>query len=103
MDNQQSQVDMTPDEAKSSLGVANHLLSHLMPQAPQTPQAQDPAQGVPTNQTNQEDTQNQIQGLETRLMDELQTLRAEMKTQGDGQKELSDLKKQIEAILNSNE
>lgn len=100
MDTQQSQVDMTPDQAKASLGLATHLMSHLMPQAPP---AQDPAQGAPSNQTTPEDTQNQIQGLEQRLMDELQTLRAEMKTQGDGQKELSDLKKQIEQILNSND
>lgn len=56
-----------------------------------------------TQPINKEDVQNEISGLETRLMDELKTLREEMKTQGDGKKELADLKKQIESILNSNE
>lgn len=89
-----------PDHARSSLGFSTMLLQQGLPQAPQ---AQDPAQGVPTNQTTPEDTKAQMDGLESRLMDELKTLRAEMKSQADGQQELSDLKKQIEAVLNSNE
>lgn len=107
MDQNITQAKMSPDQAKASMGIATHLMSRLLPQtqpeaspATETP---NPDQGVPTNQQNGEETQAQIQGLESRLMDELQTLRTEMKAQGDGQQELSDLKKQIEAVLNSNE
>lgn len=100
---QQSQAQMNPDDAKAALGIATHLQSFLMPQGQQGPQtpAQDPNQGAPTNQTNQTDVKGEMQGLETRLMDELQTLKAEMKNQGDGKQELADLKKQIEQILAS--
>lgn len=99
-----SQTNLTPNDAKASLGIATHLQDMLMPKGqPQGPPAQDPAQGAPSNQTTPEDTKAQMDGLESRLMDELQTLRAEMKTQGDGKQELADLKKQIETILNSSD
>jgi hypothetical protein len=96
----QAQPDMSPEEAKASLGIATHLQSGLMPQAPTSPgnepgTTQQPEQG--------QDVQAEIQGLESRLMDELKTLREEMKTQGDGKAELQDLKKQIEEILNSSD
>lgn len=93
--NTQPNSQLPPDQLSASLAFANNLQSQGLP-PPQAPE-------TPTNQTSLEDTQAQIKGLETRLMDELQTLRAEMKDQGDGKKELADLKKQIEQILNSNE
>lgn len=100
MDNEPSQL--TPDEAKASLGVANHLMSHLMPQAPQEPQ---PAPESPTNQETTTDTQAQMQGLETRIMDEIGALKEEIKKAQpkDAGSEIEALKKEIEAVLNSND
>lgn len=92
-------TQMSPEDAKASLGTATFLQNQLLPTA-ETP---NPDQGVPTNQQTPEDTTAQIQGLESRLMDELQTLKAEMKDQQDGKKEFNDLKKQIEEILNSSD
>ena len=95
-----SQID--PNQVSVGLAQTNNFLKqHLATMMP--PPAQDPAQGAPQNQTSPEDTKAQMDGLESRLMDELQTLRAEMKTQGDGKQELADLKKQIETILASTE
>lgn len=93
--------NMTPEEAKASMGIATHLQDQLMPQAPQeapTSPANEP--GVEQNPAQKEDVVNEISGLETRLMDELKTLREDMKTQSDGKAELADLKKQIESIIN---
>jgi gas vesicle protein len=88
---------MTPDEAKASLGVATALQDQLMPQAPVTSAAPEP----PQNQENGSDLANQIQGLESRVMDEIGTLKEEMKKSSDGGSEISNLKKQIEEVLNS--
>lgn len=91
------------DSNQVSVGLAqvnnfmkNHLASqNPMPEVPDTP-ANEPSADQPANK---EDLKSEMTGLETRLMDELQTLREEMKTQGDGKKELADLKAQIEKIL----
>ena len=94
------QSNMTPEDAKASLGIATHLQDQLMPQqAPQEPTspANEPGASQPAPQ---QDITAEIQGLETRITDELKTIREEMKTQGDGKAELADLKKQIEQILN---
>lgn len=103
MEPQQSQ--MTHEEAKASLGIATHLQDMLMPQAPMEGTGTD-APGVPQEENPQPNAQEemkaQIEGTETRLMEEIKTLREEMKTQGDGKQELADLKKQIESILNEN-
>lgn len=100
---QQSQTDLSPEDAKASLGIATTLQDQLLgnageQEAPTTPQNEPGTQDSPENRV---DVKEEISGLETRLMDELQTLREEMKTQGDGKKELEDLKAQIEKILNS--
>ncbi len=103
---QQSQPNITPEDAKAGMGIATHLQSFLLPQgqqsSPSTPQ-QAPSQGAPTNQENPTDVKAEISGLESRLMDELDTLKSQMKTQGDSNKELEDLKKEIEKVLNSND
>mgnify|MGYP002868122821 CR=1 FL=1 len=105
---QNTQSNMTPEEAKASLGIATYLQGqHLQSQMPQdTPVEGDTSPGSEPGTTEQpgqqQDVQAEIQGLETRLMDELKTLREDMKTQGDGKAELADLKKQIEQILNEN-
>ena len=98
---QPNNSQMDPNQVLVGLASTNNFLQgHLQSQLPPP---QDPAQGEPQNQTTPDDTKNQIEGLESRLMDELSTLRAEMKTQGDGKQELADLKKQIEQILQSND
>lgn len=91
------------DPNQVSVGLAENnafLQNHLKSQMPPT-ETPAPSQGAPTDQTNQTDVKAEMQGLESRLMDELQTLKAEMKQQGDGKQELADLKKQIETILAS--
>jgi hypothetical protein len=102
---------MNPQDAKLGLGIITNLQKYLLPQqgngqpmqdAGSTP-TQDPNQGAPSNQSNQTDVKAEIAGTESRIMDEINTLRAEMKQQGDGKKELEDLKKQIESVLNSND
>lgn len=102
MDSKITQANMTPDEAKASLGLATHLMSHLMPQAPQTP---EPAPQPPSNQGNPEDTQAQMQGLETRIMEEIGALKQEIKQAAgkDSGSEIETLKKEIEKVLNSND
>ena len=94
------QNQLNPDQTGAALAFATNLMRQTLPEPSQTP---NPAQGAPQNQQTPEDVQLQIQGLESRLMDELQTLKTEMKDQGDGKQELADLKKQIEAVLNSND
>lgn len=107
------------EQAKAAMGVATMMQKHLLrPKASTSPQnapgqsqmpqpnnqpAQDPTQGAPSNQQNPTDVKAQMSGLESRLMDELQTLRAEMQSQGDAKKELADLKTSLDAILTSND
>lgn len=102
---QSQQSNMTPEEAKAALGLSTRLTEqHLMSQMPQqevTTPAEEP--GTTEQPEQQQDVTAEMQGLESRLMDELKTLREEMKTQGDGKKELADLKAQIESILNESD
>lgn len=99
---QPNNAQMDPNQVSVGLAQNNAFLQqHLATQVPPPEPAQDPAQGVPSNQENGADVKAEMQGLESRLMDELQTLKAEMKSQGDGKQELADLKKQIETILAS--
>lgn len=97
----QGQNQLTPDQTAATLAFATHQMSQRLPQD-QTP---EPAPQPPTNQTNTSDTQAQMQGLETRIMDELGALKEEIKqvAANDSGKEINDLKTKIEAILNSNE
>ncbi len=82
---QNTQSNMTPEEAKASMGIATHLQDQLMPTDPTSPANEPGDQKNPESKVN---VKTEISGLETRLMDEIQTLREEMKTQGDGKKEL---------------
>lgn len=104
MNNQQSQGQpMSPDAAKASLGLATHLQSLLMPQAqPDTSQQPNPAPEPPTNQETSQDLTAEIQGLESRIMDEIGVLKSEIqKAQPkDSGHELETLKKEIEKIIN---
>lgn len=106
MDPHTSQA-LSPDQAKASLGIANHLLAHLMPQAPQAqaPQTPEPAPQPPTNQETSNDTANQMSGLEERIMSEIGALKEEIKKAQpqDSNKEIEALKKEIEQVLASND
>ena len=99
MDTQNTQPNIDPNKVSAALAFATNLQSQSLP-SPTSPANEPGAEQQPSTQ---EDVKTEISGLESRLMDELTTLRAEMKSQGDGQKELQDLKKQIEEILNSSE
>lgn len=101
---------ISPESAKASLGIATHLQSMLLPKAqgpqPQgTAQTSEPAPQPPTNQTTPEDTQAQMQGLESRIIDEIGALKMEIKKAQpqDSNKEIEALKKEIENVLNSND
>ena len=109
---QSGQPATTPQSAAVGLGVINHLNKFLLPQkgaegGSNTPQnAPGQAQTPPSTEQggqNQEDVKTQMSGLETRLMDELQTLKTETQSQSDAKKELADLKKAVDTILNSND
>jgi hypothetical protein len=99
MDNQ-----MTPEEAKASLGLATHLQSFLLPkgqgQASQTSDSA-PGEAQPPEQPTT-DMKAEIQALESRIMQEIGGLKQEIqKAQPkDANQEIDDLKKQIEAVLN---
>lgn len=100
----QAQNSMSPEDAKASLGIATALQDQMMPkQAPEAPTSPGNEPGTTEQPNQQEDVKAEISGLETRLMDELKTLREDMATQGDAKAELADLKKQIEQILNAPE
>ncbi len=105
---QQTTQPMSHGDLKASMGVATFLQSHLIPQQgqqqqPQAPQTPEIAPETPTNQTTPSDTSAEMQGLESRIMDELGTLKAEIeKTQPqDANKELQNLKTELQALLDS--
>lgn len=119
----QAKPPVDSNKAGANLGFVNTLQEHLLQykanqdktaqpsqstpqQTPtQSPQGStpNPLQGIPSNQQTPTDTASQIEGLESRMMDELQTLKVEIQSQKDGKKEFDDLKKQIETVLNSND
>lgn len=97
-----SQGDMTPEEAKAALGLSTRLTEqHLVSQmpAPEAPTSPGSEPGTTEQAEPKEDVKSEIEGLETRIMDELKTLREDLMSQGEG-KELAALKKEIEAVLN---
>lgn len=103
----QQNNEMSPEDAKASMGIATALQDQLMPQGQPT----DGSMGGETapepqgNVEEKQDTTAQIQGLESRVLDEIRTLREEFK-QADSKNnssELSDLKKQIEEVLAQND
>lgn len=103
---QQSQ-DLTPEEAKASLGMATMLQDQFLqmqnPKAPQTPETAPDQTQTPEPQ---KDPVTEIEGLRTEIMKELQTMREDMKVAlepKDEKAQIFDLKKQIEEVLNSTE
>ena len=97
-----------PDNARASLGFSTNLLSQfLQNQQPQqaSSQPQETAPQSPTNQETGTDLQAEMQGLETRILDELTTLKKEIKKAQpkDANQELEDLKQELQGILDSND
>lgn len=98
MDNASSQ--MTPEEAKASLGTATHLITHLMPQG----QAQESTPQKQTQKTEEAPkagkggVETKMAEMELNLTKQLDGMRKEMKD--DQQREMDGLKKVIEDALN---
>jgi len=95
--------EMTPEDAKASLGIATFLQDQMMPKG--QPQEPNPAPEPPSNQQNETDLKTEMTGLESRIMDEIGTLKEEIKKSApkDSGSEIEALKKQIEDVLNSDE
>lgn len=93
---------------KAALGQATYIMSHLIQpqQGQQIAQNSDPNQGAPENQDTPTDTKAEMQGLESRIFDELGTLRQEIQkavAPKDQNQELQDLKDQLQAIIDAKE
>lgn len=103
---QQSQQEMSPDEAKAALGIATSLQEQMMAQMGMQEQPQEGTtegempQGEEQTQEPQKDQAQGIEELKSEILQEIQTLREEVKAQGEGSKEITELKKKIEDILN---
>lgn len=93
---------ITPDRAKAALGNATLLQSFLLPKAPQTPQNAPQPMETPKPEV---DVKGEIQGSETRLMSEITKLKdmIEANAPKDKNKELDDLKKEIEKVLSQSD
>lgn len=100
-----SQV-LTPDQIGSHLGFVTHALqqglSQEQPQALDATQQPNPAPQPPTNQETPKDLLSEMQGLESRIMDEIGVLKSEIQKASpkDSGHELENLKKEIEKIIN---
>lgn len=112
----QSNNDMTPEEAKASLGIATFLQQQMMPQpqeqpvegqempeiAPQQEQAQEtqntppPAEEAPQNEE-PDPMENKMAEMEKSMTEKLDQIRKELKE--DNQREMDALKKTIENAL----
>lgn len=108
MDQNNTQVQhppMTPNQSAAALSFVTNLSNQFLPKAP--PQApQEPQQASEPQQ--QPDPMAEMQDMTTKIMDEIQTIKEDIKmvAQGnpkDEKTEIADLKKQIEEVLNSND
>lgn len=96
---------MTPDEAAASLGFATTLSDQMMqsqvpPVEPQGASQQEGSQE--TGNTEAVDIRAEIQGVEERLMETIESLREEIKSASPdkSRQEIESLKKQLSDILN---
>lgn len=104
--NPQDDIQMTNDELAAAMGFMTTLGDQQMmaqQEAMEGEQTQESAQGGEETGESQKEPMAEIESLKTEIMDELKTLREEVKSQGDGKQELAELKKQIEEILNSSD
>lgn len=99
-----NQID--PATMRASLGFATSALqqglSQEQPQALDATQQPNPAPQPPTNQETPKDLLSEMQGLESRIMDEIGVLKSEIQKASpkDSGHELENLKKEIEKIIN---
>lgn len=105
MEQEQSQPnsDMTPEEAKASLGIATYLQGQLLPQGEPSPD-----EGVSENARGGEEKQDvgqSLQEMELRLKDEIMSIKEMIKENSPEKesKEIDALKKEIEDVLNSDD
>lgn len=102
----QPDSQLSPDRAKASLGMATRLQDMLLPQAqPQGQQTPESGQQPASAPQPQKDPMTEMQGLKDEIMKELQTMKQDIQliAQGDPKEErsqVSELKKQIEDVLN---
>ncbi len=107
VENPQDGIGLSNDELAAAMGfittIGDQNMMAQQEQTPEEPTSPGNEPGTAQQPNQQEQVKAEITGLEDRLMSELQTLREDMKAQGDGKAELADLKKQIELILNSSD
>lgn len=99
---------LNPAVGRALLGATTHIRSMLIP--PEQQQPQETAQNAtppepPTNQETGTDLKAEMQGLESRIFDELGTLKQEIqKAQPqDADKQLKDVKEQLQSIIDGND
>lgn len=110
MDNTTQQDNMqglNPDQIASSLAFSTNLHEQMLPpeqpvESIQTPQdaSQAPTE-VPQEVKPKEDLKSEIQGMESRIMDEIASLWKEFKS-GDNREEINSIRKELEKALNEN-
>lgn len=104
MEQMQAPNQMTPDDDRAALGFSTQLMQqHLQSQMPQeAPQAQETAPQQEEIQEPVEDPQAGLDDLRTEIMDEIGSLKELIKENApkDKNKELEDLKKQINDVIN---
>jgi hypothetical protein len=91
MEPQNTQQDMTPEEAKASLGIATHLQSQLLPQ--DTSQMPENAQGQ--GEQPQIDPQTMMQEMMSQMQDMHKEMMGEMKKEMKGMMK-TEIKKLLE-------
>lgn len=70
MNPQNTQIDLSPDEAKASLGVATHLMDQLMPREQQQPESsQEQAQNEQPTQSQEDTVTPRVDELEGKFGD----------------------------------
>lgn len=95
------QVDPTEkaNQAKANLGFVNTLQEHLL----QHHTSKQASEQKPQDSQPQEEEPNKLEDMESRIVDEISKVKKsiEENTPKDKNKELEDLKKEIEDVLNS--
>ena len=101
------QTQMNGDQSAAALAFATSLQEQLMPNVEMPEGGEIPLENAPVEPQDapeQEEMGNRLDDLETKILDELATLRKEIKkTPKDDEDEIETLKKEIEAVLNEEE
>ena len=101
--NPQISQDLTPEEAKASMGIATHLMGQLQQPPPNGSETQNPDQQEAQPQEQQKDPLAEIDTLRSEIMSELQTMKEDMKVAmepKDEKAQIADLKRQIDQAIN---